>query len=1062
MIPAKGVGAIIAPLLLCAPAFAQAQLRTFDIAEQPAVTGIPEFARQAGLQIVSPISQLGHQKTRAVRGRYPVDAALAKLLRGTGLRVVMHRDNVVGLALAEKAASTPEFAAKPRPAALPLRHAPATQPHADAAPQIIVTGTRIARPGLESAMPVAVVDAASARSFGYNTVYGALTLNPAIGPGLGIANSQGDTWEVGVSNINLRNMGVNRSLVLVDGRRWVSGGARTSAVDLNSIPDAMIDRFEVVTGGAAAIYGADAVTGAINIITKKNVTGLHLSATNGLSTHGDASQPSLSATTGFRFGDGRGSFELGGTFTHTSLLRYSDRYTDRVGYVPNPASTGPHDGIPDNILDTNIRYLQRSSVPTIYYNNQWYILNEGTLGRTGYDYVITPGALGSGHGGAGATAFENHLLRDKLVLGSLYSRLAYDLSSALSWSATLSYAHSYARAPTVFPEARDDTRATNWWGGTTGGMATLTNPFLPDSLRQFMLANGLTSLPLNRTYSNLPQPFEIHERDYGTVGTALDGRLSGRLTWSAFFQLGQTSDHVTTTNMIRHTEWLFARDAIADPATGRPVCANAAARAAGCVPFDLFTTEPPSRAFLDYVAADRHERRSNALYTAGATVNGGLFSLPYGEVKIAAGAEWRRETLSTRDDPDTAKLADIVFKPGVDYVLHPGLDAARDTTEVYGELVVPLLGGLPLAHALQVEGAYRFSHYSDEPGTGTWKAGATWQPFRGLTLRGVYSHSIRIPNFGELYSPQLIQTVGITSDPCSGVFITQGPNRARNCAALLPGLALPLPYPNTNAPTIYLGGNPDLTPERSNSFTFGTVLQPPFLTGFDLTVDYWDIRIANVITALPYLNVLNLCVDSSSGIANFCCGLVTRGANGQIVSILASNYNLATQRARGVDFGASYRRSLGPGRARLQFNGTYLIEQTNIGSPGTDAIDYAGQWNYPRFRATLTADYSIGKVTFGLNSRFISRSAFDVTDASAETRDPSRVPAYLYHDVTVEIRPSARYSLTFGIKNVGNAGIFGPLQDTAPGPNSSGGVQTGAAYYDAVGRYFFTKVAVSF
>ncbi len=129
---------------------------------------------------------------------------------------------------------------------------------------------------------------------------------------------------------------------------------------------------------------------------------------------------------------------------------------------------------------------------------------------------------------------------------------------------------------------------------------------------------------------------------------------------------------------------------------------------------------------------------------------------------------------------------------------------------------------------------------------------------------------------------------------------------------------------------------------------------------------------------------------------------------------------------------------------------------------GTDAVDYAGQWNYPRFRATLTADYTVGKLTLGLNTRFISRSAFDVTDASPETRDPNHVPAYFYNDVAIEFRPTERYSLTFGVKNIGNVGIFGPLQDTAPNPNSSGGVQTGAAYYDAVGRYFFTKVAMSF
>jgi iron complex outermembrane recepter protein len=927
---------------------------------------------------------------------------------------------------------------------------------------IVVTGTHIARPELQSAMPVAVLKMDAAKSFGYNTAYDALLLNPAVGPGLGNSNSQGETYDVGVANINLRNLGVNRTLVLVDGKRWVSGGARTSAVDLNTIPDSMIDRFEVVTGGAAAIYGADAVTGVVNIIMKKNITGLHISATDGISQQGDARQTYISPTAGFSFGDGRGSFVIGGTYNYSAPLRDSDRYQNRIGYIPNPASTGPHDGVPDNILDYNIRYLQRSGTPTIFFNNQFYALNNGVLSPANYNRVIATGPLGSGDGGIGANAFENHFLRNKSVNGSLYSHLSYEFTPAITWNATFDYAHSYTRAPTVFPEIRDDSRPTNWWGGTTSETATLTNPYLPDSLRQFMTANGLTSIPLNRTYFNLPQAYENHKRDDFTAGTDIGGKLTDRLKWTAFFQYGQSVDHVTTTNMIKHFEWLAARNVIADPATGQPQCADPAARAAGCVPFNFFTTNAPSQAFLNYVEANRYEWRKNALYTGGGNITGSIFSLPYGDVSIAAGAEWRRETLSTRDDPDTAKLTDIIFAPGSDYIRHPAIDAARNTTDLYGELVIPLLKDLPFARHLGIEGAYRFSHYTDEPNTNTWKAGATWEPVSGLTLRGVYSHSVRVPNFGELFSPQVVQTVGVTSDPCSGVFITQGPNRAKNCAALLPGLSLPLTYPNTNAPTILLGGNPGLTPETSNSFTLGGVFQPKFLPGLDLTVDFWNIKIKNVITAIPYTSILNLCADSSSGINNFYCSLISRNASGQIVAIQASNYNLALLKARGIDFGLNYHREVGPGLLQLGLNGTYLLSQTNIGSPGTDAVDYAGQWNYPRLRGTLMTNYSIGKFTFGLNTRFISRSVFDVTDASPETRDPNHVPAYVYNDLTVQFRPTQRYSLTFGVKNISNVGIFGPLQDTAPGPNSSGGVQTGAAYYDAVGRYFFAKVDVNF
>lgn len=1061
MIPAKGVDAMVVVVLACAPAPALAQQVDFEIPAQPAVTGIPEFARQARVQIISPVSQLGAQRTGAVRGRLRVERALAMLLRGTGLRVVRRSGNVISLGFAPR---TKRLSSPTRVRANP-RLTPAIKvdaaPPVPAEPPIVVTGTRIARPELVSAMPVSVVDIARAKGFGRNTIYEALTQNPAIGPGLGNSNTQGEAWDIGVSNINLRSMGVNRSLVLVDGRRWVSGGARTSAVDLNSIPDALIDRIEIVTGGAAAIYGADAVTGAVNIVMRKHVTGFHLSATNGISQSGDARQTNISATTGFRFGEGRGAFVIGATYNDTSPLGYRDRYANRIGFVPNPASAGPDDGVPDNILDDDMRYLHRSSVPAFSHEGQWYSLDNGVLRRTDYDRAYTANPLSGGHGGAGATGFENHFLRNKLALGSVYSQLGYEFGP-IHWNTSFSYAHSYARAPSVFPEVRDDLRPANWWGGTTGEIATPTNPFLPDALRDFMAMNGLSAIPLNRTYANLPRPFETHRRDYVTLGTDLGGVLTDRLKWSAFAQYGRVIDQVTTTNMVRHTRWLAAREAVVDPATGLPVCAGAVARATGCVPFDIFTTRTPGQTFLDYVLADRHETRRNRLYSAGGAIQGRVLALPYGDIAIAAGLEWRRELLSTRDDPDSAKLSDIVFKPGVDYVLHPALDAARNTLEYYGEGVVPLLRDLPFARRLELEGAYRYARYSDEPSTNTWKIGGTWEPVAGLTVRGVYSHSVRIPNFGELYSPELVQTVGITSDPCSGAFINQGPNRARNCAALLPGITLPLPYPNTNAPTIYLGGNEALTPETSNSFTLGAVLQPRFARGFDLTIDYWDIRIDNVITAIPYLNILNLCADSSTGIDNFYCGLIERSANGQIIAISAKNYNLAAQRARGIDIGAELRRPIGPALLRLHLNGTYLLEQTNIGSPNTHAIDYAGQWNYPKVRAVLTSEYSVGRLTLGLNTRLIGRSRFDVTDPSPETRDPNHVPAYFYNDVIVRLRANDRFSLTLGVMNVGNAGIYGPLQNTAPNPNSSGGVQTGAAYYDPVGRYAFAKVDLHF
>jgi outer membrane receptor protein involved in Fe transport len=203
-------------------------------------------------------------------------------------------------------------------------------------------------------------------------------------------------------------------------------------------------------------------------------------------------------------------------------------------------------------------------------------------------------------------------------------------------------------------------------------------------------------------------------------------------------------------------------------------------------------------------------------------------------------------------------------------------------------------------------------------------------------------------------------------------------------------------------------------------------------------------------------------VDSAGGPDEAYCQLVHRNPDGTVNYIQAQYANLAGEHARGVDFGANYRRQVGGGLFRASLAGTYLIEQTTIAQIGTPGIDYAGQWNYPRFRATLMTSFDIGKVTLGVNTRFISRSVYSATAASDETYEFSHVPADLYNDLTLQFRPTQRYALTFGVKNVGNIGIFAPLQDTAPGPHGSGGDSTGAAYYDPVGRYFFAKVDANF
>ena len=948
--------------------------------------------------------------------------------------------------------------------------------------RLTVTGTRIARPELESAMPVTVINMEQANDFGRFSLYDALMMNPAMGPGLGDTNSRGMEYDKGVANVNLRNMGANRSLVLVDGHRWVSGGARTAATDLNTIPSALIDRVETVTGGAAAIYGADAVTGAVNVVMKKRVDGPSVRFTTGMSEEGDGRQTTVSAGTGFDFADGRGHVVVGGNYLFTDSIATKDRYDFRNTYAANPENTGPDDGIADNII-IDFHQFYRSPYPTFCLyggegscgsrNGDWYQYIDGAVVNIPKDSykVVSNGNQGTQNGGPDSAfgIYDYVLLRDKSEKSSVYSNVEFSLTPDIVWNTSLGLARSYVSGNAQWPGYRDDARPTNWWGrdpvtgiAHPGGVATLDDPFLPDAMRDFMLAEGLQSIRLNRHYSHLPMIRETHRRDSFTLGTDLTGALTDRLDWHTFLRYGEVEDDITHTNMVGREQWLAGREATV--LDGNIVCADPAARAAGCVPFNLYSTDPVSQQWIDYALFNRYERTSNSLLNAGFGINGGLFDMPAGTVSMAAGVEWRQEKLTTRDDPDKTKLHNIVFSPGMDQGLHPDMDAERKVSEAYLELVVPLLADLPGARKLDIEGAWRYSHYSDNPSTNTWKAGVIWSPVQGMTLRGVKSYSTRVPNFGELFSPISMATYGHISDPCQANRITQDRDRPGNCAATVPNWNGPLPNPNTNAPRVFSGGNPDLTPETSNSYSYGLVFQPSFLRGFDATVDYWEIEIDNVITSLGYGTIMNNCVNASGSPDMGYCQYVHRDpVTGEVDWIQAQYANLAGRLTRGVDFSVNYRFPLWKGNWRIGLNGTRLLEQRVIAQRGSRGTDYAGQWNYADKRFNLSNSYSVGDYQIALNTRYNGRTRYSISDQSDETRQMPYIPSYISHDLNLTWAPSRKYSVALGIKNLTDARVDHPvLRDTPTSPHQTEGNNTGNAYFDAIGRYYFVTLNYDF
>lgn len=1015
----------VAAVAICLPAAAQAETRTFDVPAQQASDGVREFARQAGIQITLAGRDGEGRMTNPVQGNLDIHEALKRLVAGTGIAILTFDGKIAILGAAPDHVSI------------------------DPEDTIVVTGSRIARAELESAMPIGVINMETARAQGKTTLYETVLQDIAVGPGNGPYNSAPEgQYDGGMATIELRNMGVSRSLTLINGRRRVSGAASSSAVDINMIPSAMVERIEIVTGGAAAVYGADAVTGAANIITRKNFDGLEISATTGTTQHGGGSKIQASVVAGGKFDNERGSIIIGGTYLKNDPIYFYQRYSKdtNIQYRANPANTGPDDGIPDQLIyyhNTNL-YLQ--PVANIYVGGETYLLNpDGSASAGSYDTCLS-GCSASRSGGDGGTP-QSQYWSDFLIAPienySILGHFNYELTDWLTYSADFDYGRS--RYDAYRRPYRDDDR-TIWLNGAGGAVAYLDNPYLPDSFRDIMVGNGLTSTYVRRSYENFGQMTDYSDRQSMTVGNSLSGNIPGGFEWEAFWQYGRTTNDIHADNVPIASRFIAARDVIADPDTGKPVCRDEAARAMGCVPFNIFSTEDLTAEQREWMMGTRRKHREQTQTIFGAVMSGSPFSLPAGELQAVIGFEHRKESIHNVDDNGAAPPASELSHLGTWAPYEPELKASNHVSEVYAELVAPILRDLPFAHRLTLEGAFRYSDYSDFDSTNTWKIGGTWSPIRDLTFRAVRSRSVRVPNFGELYSAQAVQAIGL-SDPCMQNTYAANPTRKANCAQIVGGTG----YLENQIITGYntTGGSPDVTPETSNSWTLGLVWQPGFASGFDLTLDYWDIKLDNMIAAIGRNDVMNLCVDLPT-IDNQFCDRIQRDADGYAEWVDSSYMNVSKSQARGIDLGATYGFDLGAGRMSMALRGSYLLKFETTTLPGVDSsvIVYDGGYQNPRVRGNLNLKYAFGDWDIGLNNRFWG-SAVNYTNKTDEAYEHNSIPAQLYNDLTVgwQIMENAQFRV--GINN---------LFDVNPPYYPRTYYQGGGGVYDVYGRYFFANV----
>tara|TARA_B100001142_G_scaffold21034_2_gene19455 strand:- start:1581 stop:4436 length:2856 start_codon:yes stop_codon:yes gene_type:complete len=903
--------------------------------------------------------------------------------------------------------------------------------------EVLVTGSRIQRSGFETSTPVNVVDQKLIEESGYANIYDVLKSVPSIGVGLGSANASPGALsnpEAGASFVNLRGLGVDRSLVLVDGLRRVSGSSQSSAVDVSMIPAGLIERVETITGGASAVYGADAVSGVVNIIMKDEMEGVEMSISSGASTEGSGGERigfDLAGGTGFD--DDRGSLVFGVSYSKEDELRATQRdFSSRQLFVTNnPDNTGPDDGIPDTItLDDSAIWIF-ATTGAFNLGGQWYTADPDVrLIDTGVPYGIY------GVGAEGFRQVDFSRLRQEQETIATRASLNYELFDGINFF----FDADYGQTTTVGSAQPDNTTG---GGGYTINSLQRDNPLIPADLAASMDANGLTTLGFLRAYTNWGNRTPTFDRTSFSFAAGFEGTLQNDWDWSVSFQDSRYENNSKWSNYAITENLANAIDVIADPVTGEPVCRSGAA---GCVPIYPLSQEPMSAEQDAYIRHTALRFHRNEQRVAAASLAGNLMDLPAGALQFAAGLEHREEEIKSMDDGLARQGALHLFRG------QEPQNAEMSVKEAYLELVVPVIAEMPFIQQLDIEAAVRSSDYDTIGSTTASKIGLNWAISDDLRIRASSSISVRAPNLSELFSPG-VTTGAFLIDPCDITQINLGTSsRAANCAAL--GIPVGWANPNAaNAKELITGGNPDLTEEESDSFTFGLVITPDAIKGLSLSIDYWDIEITDAIGSFGASDIIKKCVDSPS-LANNFCPMITRDGQLSIERINVSRINVGRLNASGIDFGGAYGFDIAGGDLSINLNGSFLMEHEELidGSDPTSLFINRNDPNNPKLRSNLNLTYQQGPLSLGLNTRYIGSTIYDPNALTDETSDKPLVPSRVYNDLIIGYEFENELRITGTITNIGDVN-----------PPRIGDLFLGVrGNYDNTGRFISLRASYSF
>lgn len=926
---------------------------------------------------------------------------------------------------------------------------PVSQDTSDGAPgskDIVVTGSRISQKGYSSPTPVTVVDADTLEKSAASDIPDALNKLPQL------ANSRSNNQSLvitpqralGGNYLNLRGIGIGRVLTLFDGQRLAPTEA-SNAVDSNILPQLLISRVDIVTAGASAGYGSDAVTGVVNYVLDKNFKGVKGVIDAGISNRGDDGQKRVGLAAGTSLLDDKlhleGSFEYfhsDGIDAAGKLERFTAPFPMAVGTVGAVGAAGSATN--PYVTIYNARNTLQSFGGLIKSGplTGQQFLPGGTLAP--FNYGTATGTAGVSSGGDGAY-HDQMYLTPEITNKQAFARASYEITPSIT-----GYVYgNYATSDTFMIGATQSVDNTTIYAGNA--FLTAAESAALGSTASFLLGRRLDEAGGNK--------IDGHTRNF-TTGAGLEGHFGSGWKWNVNYTHSYSRLTITQENQIQLQRYAAAVDAVRDP-SGNIVCRVTLTNPGlypGCVPLNLFGAGSPSAAALAYVLQPATFSTINTLDDGTASLSGSPFSLWAGPLSFAVGVEYRKATLLQTSNADPALPVDFtgLRSPVANRLFNTGQNGvaagANNVKEAFLEVAVPLLKDLPFARAFDVNGAVRYTDYSTSGSVETWKGGFNYVPVSGIRFRGTISRDIRAPTLFELYSGTQFNRTTITDS-----------------------------LTKTTGDVVFIsGGNPNLKPEISNTKTIGIVLQPSFLRGFSASVDGFEIHIKDGISSVAGATVLQQC---NAGITQFCAQVIrpisatdTSAANFPTqVNVLS--INLAHEVIKGIDFEASQHVLLGA-ESSIDFHlaATYVPTRTVQTLAGTAPINLAGaiQYvaadysSYPKWTGSFQVDYANGPFDLFLEERYVGAMDRNYIP-SQQFADHYYKPVY-YTNGTVSVKLGAlggrgamsNATLFFNVNNLFNRKP--PLVADVSSPGLI--IPTNQSVYDVIGRYMTAGVRFRF